>query len=507
MKKTVVLIASLILATLVFTSNVFASNLPTSPWAVKSISLGIGNDKYAYGLSRNDDDQLSYSEHIALEATNWYLHANLNGITNRGWKTGWDIKSDDVADSSSDHWYSGRLDVTEIKLGFNYTPDLDGRVSLKLSPETGFFLSGYTGYVYLQNLVHKIFGMHRVDLPYDYTDVKFHYYLGLNANVYFDLAQLPSSKLTANLGGLASYAFGFESTEKLTATLSLNNNFTEILALTLGWNWTQEHNASPTMELYARYINGPYLSYTINTGFFKLNYFTELTNHVGYAVLTVDVLSVLHPTIWEENNFYLSMGFANMFGVKFQEQELNYPLNDNWSIVLKNRYVAGYPTDRKGELDSNPDVDFRLKMGHALDTLGFEFSYPIAALKNWVAPYISLSLGYMRWDLTALTNMLEDWPYPAMSVPYGYENGKKYDHSFVIDLEAGLTLIPEGLVSFNSTSFTVSAFVGLSYVSGPWVLYYKNAVNNVSFDDSYTPNLKDNFIFRYGLTLNFGFDI
>lgn len=501
MKKVIAVVISLILISL---GCVFASS---NPWAVKAVNIWIGNDKYAYGLSRNDDDQLSYSEHVAIEAQAWYLRANLNGITNRGWKTGWNIKDESVEDASVDDFYHGRLDVTEIRFGFNYTHEMNDLVSVKISPETGFFLSGYTGYDHLQNLVHKIFKMHRVDLPYDYEGVRFHYYLGLNADVYFDLLQLPASSLTLNLGGVASYAFGFESTEKLTATLSLNNEYSQILAVSFGWNWTQEHNESSTMELYSRYINGPYLSYAVNTGFFKLNYFTELTNHFGYAVLSVDVMSILHPTIWAENNFYLSMGFANMIGIKFQEQELNYPINDNWSIVLKNRYVAGYPTDRKEELHGDPDVEYRLKMGHVMDTLGFEYSYPIEALKNWVAPYVSVSLGYMRWDFTALTNMVKWYSFPSLNIPYSNDdNAPKYDHSFVVDFEAGLTIIPEGLVSFNSTSFTLSGFVGLSYVTGEFVKFYRQVTEDQSWD-AYTPNWKDNFIFRYGITLNFGFDI
>ena len=489
---------------LLFTTVLFASS---NSWAVKSVKLGIGNDKYAYGLSRNDDDQLSYSEHVAIEAEAWYLKVNCNGITNRGWKAGWDIHDETVKDDVNS-LYHGRLDVTEVKFGYNYTYDFDGLLSLKVSPETGFFLSGYTGYDYLQNTVHNIFGMHEVHLPYDYEDVRFHYYLGLNANVYFDLAQLHSSKLTANFGAVASYAFGFESTEKLTATLSLNNGYSEILALSLGWNWTQEHNDSEAMDLYAQYINGPYLSYSINTGLFNMNYFTELTNHLGYAVFTVDVLSFFHPTIWKENNFYLSMGVAYMIGIKFQDQELNYPINDNWSIVLKNRYVAGYPTDRKEELNGDPDVEYRLKMGHVMDTLGFEFSYPLEILKNWVAPYVSVSLGYMRWDFTALTNMVKWYDFPSLNIPYSDdEDAPKYDHSFVIDLETGFTIIPEGLISFNSTSFTISGFVGLSYVTGDFVKFYRQVTEDQIWDNTYTPNWKDNFIFRYGLTLNFGFDI
>lgn len=498
MKKVVAVVISVI-----FMSCVFASS---SPWAVKSVILGIGNDKYAYGLSRNDDDQLSYSEHVAIEAQAWYLRANLNGITNRGWKTGWDIKDESVEDEEEKDFYNGRLDVTEIKFGFNYTHEFNDVISVKISPETGFFLSGYTGYDHLQNLVHKIFKMHRVDLPYDYEEVKFHYYLGLNADLYFDTLHLPSSRLTFNLGGFASYAFGFESTEKIHATLSLSNEYSEILGVSFGWNWTQEHNDSRTMELYARYINGPYLSYAVNTGLFRLDYFTELTNHFGYAVLSVDVMSFFHPTIWAENNFYLSMGFANMIGIKFQDQELNYPINDNWSIVLKNRYVAGYPTDRYNELYSDPNTDMRLKMGHVMDSIGFEFSYPIAALKNWIAPYVSVSLGYMRWDFTQLSNMLEDFGIPSKSLRYQSKEGK-YDHSFVVDLEAGLTIIPEGLVSFNSTSFTLSGFVGLSYVTGDFVKFYRQVTENKVWDSIYIPELKDNFIFRYGITLNFGFDI
>ena len=480
----------------------------TNPWALSSVTLGIGNDKYAYGLSRNDDDQLSYSEHIAFAAERWYLKANLNGITNRGWKTGWDIRSSSVLDMNDEDFYHGRLDVTEIKAGLNYPFSLSDAFALTVSPETGFFLSGNTGYVHLQNLVHKIFGMHHVDLPYDYDDVRFHFYLGANADLYWNICSLKSTSLSLIVGASASCAFGFESTEKVTATLTLQNDYSEVLAVSVGWNWTQELNSSPTMELYSRYINGPYASYKINTGLFTLDYFTELTNHFGYAVLSVDVMSFFHPTLWKENNFYLSMGFANMIGIRFQDQELNWPINDNWSIVLKNRYVAGYPTNRKDELSADPNREYRLKMGHVMDTLGFEFSYPIAALSNWIAPYVSFSLGYMRWDFTSLTNMIEVASTPSKVWSMSRDKGEKYEHSFVVDLETGITLIPEGLISFNSTSLTLSLYAGLSYVTGDFVKGYRQVTEDkVSPSWDYTSTWKDNFIFRWGLTLNFGFDI
>ncbi len=478
-----------------------------NPWALNSIKLGIGNDKYAYGLSRNDDDQLSYSEHISLAGERWYVSADLDGITNRGWKTGWDIRNSSVKDESEDDWYNGRLDVTVVKAGLNYPFQLSPSFAFTLSPETGFYLSGYTGYDYLQNLIHKIFGMHRVDLPYDYSDIRFHYYLGLQGRAFWNICSLNSSHLSFVASASFSHAFGFETSEKISATVTLQNDYSEIIALTMGWNWTQEHNSSSTMELYARYITSPYLSYKINTGLFTLDYFTELTNHFGYAVLSFDVMSFFRPTIWKENNFYLSLGFANMLGIRFQDQELNWPLNDNWSIVLKNRYVAGYPTDRDVELNGDPKTLPRLKMGHVMDTIGFEFSYPIEALKNWVAPYVSLSLGYMRWDFTMLTNMMKALWVPSIGISMRHEGGEGYDHSFVVDIEGGVTLIPEGLVSFNSSSLTVSLYGGLSYVTGDFVKGYRQVTEKGIMNWTYTSDWKDNFIFRWGLTLNFGFDI
>lgn len=499
MKKTVLLI-------ILFVSVSLALAAASSPWAPSSIKLGLGNDKYAYGLSRNDDDQLSYSEHVYISSERWYLQANLNGITNRGWKDGWDIR--DNTKESEAKLYRGRIDVTEIRAGLNFTFDIKSLFSVKVSPETGFFLSGNTGYDFLQNTIHKWSKIHRVDLPYDYNDVRFHYYLGASTTAYANIATLGDSKFALSLGGSAYHAFGFESAEKVNASLTLYNDYSEIVGVTFGWNWVQEHNSSSTMELYSRYINGPYAGYTINTGFFAINYFTELTNHFGYAVLSFDVMSLFHPTIWEENNIYFSMGFCNMMGLTYCDQELNYPIVDHWSIVLKNRYVAGYPINKKVELESIPTETIRVKQGHSMNTLGVEFEYPIPALKEWVAPYVSLGLGYMRWDLTFLTNMLEDMWVPSIS--YGFSNNfNGPDYSFVVDAEAGVTIIPEGLISFNSTSFTISAFAGMSYVTGDYVAFYRSLAETKGEEWKYDggTSWKSNFMFRWGLTLNFGFDI
>lgn len=478
----------------------------SSPWAVKSVKLGLGNDKYAYGLSRNDDDQLSYSEHVTISGERWYLKANLDGITNRGWKTGWDISDSTVSDKPWEDFINGRLDVTEIIFGLNYEIDITSRFSLRLSPETGFFLSGYTGYDTLQNLIHKWSGIHRVDLPYDYEDVRFHYYLGAEAEGQVDIVKLDSSDLSLTLGASFYHAFGFETNEKVNAKLGFNNGYNDILAVTAGFNWRQEHNSSYTMDLYSRYISSPYVSYSIDTGLFYLDYWTQIGNHFGYAVLSFDVMSFFYPTLWKENDVYMSMGFCKMMGLKFYDQELNYPINKYISIVLKNRYVAGYPINQGGEKDSDPVYVPRIKQGHSMDTIGVEFSYPIAALKNWVTPYIAFGIGFMRWDITMLTNMQDNSENPSYTVGV-LNNGNGPDYSFVADVEAGLTLLPEDLIAFRSTSLSLSAFVGLSYVTGDHVSAYRRVAESKDIYSFYEGESKSNFMFRWGFSLNFGFDI
>ncbi len=494
-----------VLITVLFVLFSLALSASDSPWALKSVKLGLGNDKYAYGLSRNDDDQLSYSEHVYLSADRWFFQVDLDGITNRGWKEGWDIKDSSKEDDGK--LITGRLDVTEVKAGLNF--DFDGKLfSFRLSPKTGFFLSGYTGYDFFQNTIHKMYKIHEVDLPYDYRDVRFHYYLGGSAAAYTNIYNLGESKLAFSLSGDVYHAFNFESGEKINAKLTLYNDFSEILSVTAGWNWVQEHNSSYTMDLYARYINGPYAAYTINTGFFAINYFTELTNHFGYGILSFDVMSLFNPTTWKENNIYFSLGFTNMMGLTYCDQELNYPIVENLSLVFKNRYVAGYPINKEFELESIPTTTARIKQGHSMNTLGLEYEWPIDALKGWLTPYVSLSLGYMRWDLTFLTNMLEGISFPSFS--FGYSNDNQGpDYSFVVDTEAGITLIPEGLISFNNTSFTLSGFLGMTYVTGEHVDFYRSLAESKGdvWRFEANPDWKRNFMFRWGITLNFGFDI
>lgn len=468
-----------------------------NPWSISSVKLGLGNDKWAYGFSRNDDDQLSYSEHIGLESHRWFLRMDFDGITNRGWKKGWDIKDSDKEDSSVSSFYSGRLDVAEVKAGLKLQAFNTDLFSFKLTPETGFFLAGYMGFDYLQNTIHKISHIHRVDLPYDWNDVKAYGYLGLDTISSFDLLELEKSAFAISFDAAAYSAFGFQSTENLSIRFSLQNEYSEFISVSFGWKWVQEHSSSSTMELYGRYLNGPYYSFNIDTGVLSLRYFTELTNHFGYAIYSVDAMSFFRKSTWERNDIIYLTGFSRMIGMNFNELEMEVPFTPHLSGIFKNRYVAGYPLDPKDEASSDLKENGRLKKAYSGYSLGVKYKYPIEALASYVTPYMEASIGLMDWNISYLINMLDYAPVPAF-------DNLMHDYSFLADAEVGLSFIPEGKLSFDTSSICFSVFAGLSYVTGrDNVTYYRY----ISSD--YIPDYKlsDSFIFRFGAMIQIGFDI
>lgn len=497
-------VAGLILLIFIY---VFSLQAETEPWSVNTVVVGIGNDKYANGFSRNDDDQLSFSEHLFVGAERWYVELNFNAITNRGWKNGWNIESPTVEDISTSSFYSGRLDVAELIFALKYKYEITPGFSVRIKPETGLYLSGSLGYDYLQNAIHKMSRIHSVDLPYDYSGVKAHYYIGAEADGVVDIADTGLSTLAISLGGSAGYATLFEGNERVEAKLFLYDEFGEILSLSLYWNWNQDTSGSRTKELYSRYINGPGFSALIDTGFFRLYYTAMIKNHFGYCVMSFDAMSFFKEPTWKENDLFFSVGKSRMMGLSFNEAEIEMPITSSFSLVLSNRFVAGYPIDKNWEKDADLRNKSRIKQGHTMFTINGEYAFPIAASSGWLTPYVRAGFGVMRWTLTYLSNMLPSSPVPSYTV--GSKDGTGPDYSFVLDALCGIKIIPEGFIKTASTSFSLSLFVALSYVTGDYVGKYRAVASTKS--DVWGQDIKsefiDNIMFRYGFTINFGFDI
>lgn len=474
-----------------------------NPWAVDSIKLGLGNDKWAYGLSRNDDDQLSYSEHVAIEAERWFLRMDLDGITNRGWRTGWSIYDPAVTDFNLNDFYHGRIDYALINAGLKWDVVFPRLLDIHIEPSIGVAAAGYMHFDFLQNMLHKLTHIHPVELPYDWDNGLYFYpYQSLLISNSLHIHDFEKSFLALGVDLFAEASYGFSSSEHVTGRVSLQNEASTYLSLSIGYMASQSWSASSTMELYNRYINGPFAEILINAGFISVDYYTFLSNHFGYGRFTVDVMKIFEPSTWVQSDVSYAMGFSRMLGITFNESEVGFPILDSgFSLVLKNRYVAGYPIDSAFEQGSVLSSAARLKRAFTSATVGVKYEYPLQALKKWVAPYGALSAGMAYWRQDYLFNMNyifeegnEDIGVPSISTNPVY--------NFIIDAEVGLSLMPEGFIRMGNTTLRLSVFAGAFWVvnssslTDPWYGYYEAS-----------ELLWGCIVPRFGALASFGFDV
>ncbi len=91
MKKWLALFVFALVSLSLFASDFWGEFKKAQSYIPDHVYLYTGNDLFNYGISRNDDDQLSYSFDFQVEAPLWFMRFNANGITNRGWRDGWDM--------------------------------------------------------------------------------------------------------------------------------------------------------------------------------------------------------------------------------------------------------------------------------------------------------------------------------------------------------------------------------------------------------------------------------
>ena len=80
MKKSLVLAICLLTVVSLFADGFLDSFRDSRNYIPDNILLMTGNDKFNYGISRNDDDQLSYSFDFKVESPLWYLQFDANGF-------------------------------------------------------------------------------------------------------------------------------------------------------------------------------------------------------------------------------------------------------------------------------------------------------------------------------------------------------------------------------------------------------------------------------------------
>lgn len=438
-------------------------------WANKidRILLGTGNDMWTMGLSRNDDDQLSYSAFVLLEFKNAYISADFQGITNRGYKNGWQPGKSTF---SNEPLYSGRYDSIPISFGVNNTTYFD-HLSLNTSLEIGLLLAGKLGLDFFQNNSHDVLRIHGVSLKYD-TDNFNGYFITKTGNT-LNLKIYGFDDTTLNIGAYFNYslAFHFQESISIGSGFYASKNNKNILGVQIGYQVASSFSALPTQQLYAKYLNGAKTNFFFDTGLIFVSYEAYPNTGYGYTKVAMNFLPNDQGFLWHKSDIYLGLGMSYFMQNSLWTLRCRMPLNPSISIFFENRNISGYATDENAELKSNLSTDGRSKKGYNFFLLGIEYRLK----QNLFEVYSNISIGIFNFKYYKLLNTISTSTIPYEDIGSGT--------LFATDFAVGTTLFPEDLIINGYSSYR------LSIEAGATILY--NAKDDLYLMNKYDRDAKN----------------
>ncbi|MCR5442388.1 MAG: hypothetical protein K6E89_01400 [Sphaerochaetaceae bacterium] len=480
------------------------------------IVLSTGNDLFNFGISRNDDDQLSYSFDFQLEAPLWYIRFNANGITNRGWRDGWDMRNYDAIYTPGALVIRGRYDSLETVIGLKLKP-VEDNFYLHIYPEIGFALVGDYGWEWGQNAIHKMMNIHEVDLPYDSKDQRDVFMmLDLRVNVGFKFHSFERTNLIGEIEASTKNIVGFQSENQILARISVSTETHDLVGFHVGYMYAAslQENTRYTQDLYIRYLNGLKVGFIIDTGIIFLKYTGNPQTNYGYGYIGFDVMGFFSKRKWERSDIYMRLANARFYDRSYHIIGLGIPLADSLDLVIKNSYLGGDPISPKEEAVEDLYKYERFKRDYSFFTFGARYTFPEFAW-GYVRPYVELTAGLQRFRMYMLSNQVDDDYMFFINTPStNLSRVLEFDEYFgLLNLECGITVLPENLVVFEHTSFQIELFGGMNLIVGgntQEISVYRNIQKFwEEFDAKYLEDMgwKARFIPYYGFAAKLGFDL
>ena len=454
---------------ILYVSKIFALEINKNEFR---FFIATTNDKFSYGISENKDDQLTASNEIHLFFPYLFLDLNLNGITNRGFKS-------NMLDSST--FESGRYDEIIAKTGVSINLLNTSGFEIDFVPEIGFCLLGNFGMEFEQNLNHKSGTIDAVILEYEKFEKPF--YPLINSKLVF--SHEPVDFLKTQLSFSANNIFDYATEQNISINGILGNKTR--LNIFAGYTWNQTQNSSSTLKSYKNVTEGFNYGFNLDTGLVKLDFINYEKTKYGLGAINVDFIN-LSKHNWKKSDIHFLTGITNFINTEFLENQIQLDFTENLSFYFSNKFVSGFKSNK-----INPS-EYRYERDYVINTLGVKYEHPLSFIKNWLTPYIELGTGTASFKVQKLANHLPSSTYDS------YEYDSKL--FFQMELNVGFDIIPEGMLNFGNSSYQVTVFMGTIFIPD-----YKNATEQIKKDtyrkDSWSLNP---FEFRYGFAVHFGLD-
>lgn len=477
-------------------------------------SMGMGNDTFAIGgLSYNFDDQLSFTENFVLSAPAYELKIDMIAFTNRGWREGWSpfdysLKSTDGGKGDP---IQGRYDLTEIVLSVPISFNFSKHVMLFVTLDGGVSIVGNQHYEVLQNALHTIKGITRVYVDYDTNGNTFYPTFNAKLGLGFPIVYFDKTSLFGAVENKSKNAFGFEYSDTIDVVVGLTDGNKDILTASFGYTWAKTESDWVTQKLYREYCHGPVLGMKIDTGTVKLDYYTYLNSRFGFGVIAFDVLSFFNPSSWTENDIFVDVGNVKMMNTQFYFMGLEFPIKDtNFLITTETRYISGDPAHDTWFIEEDEYLSTEPRYKRAYDSffLGAKYEFSSEETKGWVTPYSKLALGVMRWQTVELMNMMnfektkDEWGFlwdDELTGIHSIRTSRLL--SLALDIEIGLSLVPEGAFSSSTTTIQINIFGGIT------IIHNAEKVKKHVNADTEDANKVSTLMPKFGLSMRFGFDV
>lgn len=434
------------------------------------------NDKFSYGISHNLDDQFSFSFGVHTIFPYLYVNFDLNGITNRGYKT-------DVTDETT--FFHSRYDELSLLTGTQINLYQNNSFSINLDANAGFIALGNFGGEKVQNITHVMDKVPTLVLPYEKPEHNFSPSLNCDLKFAYNINPIFKLQFTAE----SKNSLFYFNREAFTLSTIFGNEKT-LLEIFSGYEFLQNQTDSQTFSIYANQSQGYNFGWKLDTGFFKFDYLVYTKGRFGYGTLYVDLFN-LNNRDFTQSDLYSSFSITKFMGTTYLETQLQcfVPNVENLYITYNNRYVSGY----KKNLYSTSDF-YRIERDYDINSIGLKYEYDIPAIKNWVTPFTEIATGVTAFGIRKLSNHK-----PESTEPY-----IDYGMNFCWELEAtaGVDLFPEHFIKLGTANYQLSLFAGVIVIPE-----YKKISEFIKKDTYRTNTWKMNlFEPSFGFSVKMGLD-
>ena len=459
----------IILLSITFTAQISALEISKND---SRLFVGTTNDKFAYGISQNRDDQLTATNEIHIILPYVFVDVELNSITNRGYKS-------DMNNPAT--FSSGRYDELIFKTGTKVN-FLDKNIfEIDFIPEIGVAFLGNFGMEFEQNANHKSSGVDLVYLEFEKFENPFLPII----NSAIDFSFTPTDFFKAKIAFASNNMIFYSTEQKFVFNVEFGKK--SLLSLFTGYTWNQTQNDSVALKTYKDVTNGFNFGFSLDTGFAKFDYINYLNTNYGLGRISVDLLSLAKHN-WEKTDISFSTGVSFFIGTEFLENQIETTPVNNISFYFNNKYVFGFKTNKV-----NPS-DYRFERDYVINTLGVKYEYPLEFTENWISPYIKIGAGVASFGIERHANQIPEANYYS----YKYETKNFWQ----IEANIGVDIIPEGKLNFGNSTYRLTVFAGTIITPN-----YLAATEQIKLDTYRPENWSLNlFEVVYGLAVHIGLD-